>query len=370
MKFVFAHCPKTAGTSVARSLWRICGEIEIIHPSVVHIKEFPWNRLTEWMDIRFLSDLEKISPSSSITGHFMAWQLMQFLGSDVSRQYHWFTVLRDPVDWAISLYNFTYHLSRDPLAPHFGWTYQERFSDWIQTVEPNIQTAFAPEKTAAAALSFAREHKIDLVPLPSINGYMDSLYRRCGLPPLPTPNYMQTEAALRRSDLSNKDIEILRGHMSEDVKLYENVKERFIIEQNSKICNLVDNSPFTPISYNDLLKLGNGDPVYIYGSKLIGRVILNEILDIPNVNFAGFLDSYQSGSVGEHPIHHIEAILPAVLQKATIIIATKQYSGVMPKLTALGIKNIWDGYPFSYTTINKKTPHVSGHGDKSIFNYY
>lgn len=360
MKFVFAHCPKTAGTSITRSLWRICDDFSIIHPNFFQIYEFPWGKFTDWMNIRFLGSTEDISSLPSISGHFLAWQLMEFLGLETSRRYHWFTVLRDPVDWAVSLFNFTHHLSRDPLAPHFGWRYEERFSDWIAGVEPNVQTAFAPDREAGPAIDFARAHGIDLVPLPSAESYMDVLYRRCGVPPLPTPNYMRTIPFLRREDLSGHDIGLIRSRMSQDVRLYDTACEQFVLERPVVPDNEL--TIHTPKAAAEFARLAHGGPVYIYGSGTIGRVLLRTLLDSPGVAFGGFLDSFQAGTVGQHPVHHVDAVPAEALRQATIIIGSKRYARIVKRLMAAGTAAVWDGYPYAYSELNQSAPHIAGRG--------
>lgn len=361
MKVALAYCPRTGGGPAARALWRLTDQFHRIYPTPP-AGSLSCGNLTDLMRFGSLRPLQPLAYEPSVTGHFLLWRMMRFLGPEVSHRYHWLTVLRDPVDWAVSLFNQAHRLSRDPLAPQFGWPVEHRFEDWLASVEPNVQTAFAPEQTAKAALAFARSNRVDLVPLPHVGPYMDSLYRREGVPPLPLPvsaPRQPSPPSMRREELSDKDVQRVRSRLNEDVRLYEQACEGFGVDNGGApaVNGVVVH---TPKAITEFAQLAGGGPVYIYGSAQTGRTILRALLDVPGIDFAGFLDSRASSMVGRYPVHHVEAVPVAALHQATIIIGTVSYGPVIQRLMAAGATRIWDGYAVVSTRLYDAAGRIIG----------
>jgi len=97
-KYVFAHLPKTGGTSFQRALRRVIGE-DAVSPS------FNASNLSE-------ADAAKLDQYPVISGHIS--------GTDIARYFPdrmILTILRDPLDRCVSWYYFARTTPPSPDAP-------------------------------------------------------------------------------------------------------------------------------------------------------------------------------------------------------------------------------------------------------------
>lgn len=347
MKIALAYAPESGGEIAAHALWRLADRFERVE-TTAPLPDLRFAALTGRMDLRSILPLHHLASEPCFAGNFLIWRMMQFLGPVVSRQYRWLTVLRDPVDWTIALFNLAHRLRRDPKAPQFGYPAADRFSDWIVGVEPNVQAAFAPEP--AGAVAFAQSANITLTPLERVDACMKPLYRLNGAPPLPIPQLDDCAAPrLCREDLSQQELRLIEARFIEDIRVYEYACAHF--QEDVSALAADELAVHTPQTIAEFAALAGQGPVYIYGHTQFSRIILRTILDTPGVDFAGFLDSYWSGMVGRHPVRHIDSVPPPDLRKAVIIIGAASYGQIIRRLIAAGASRIWDGYPCINTLI-------------------
>ncbi|MGQ9369480.1 hypothetical protein [Azospirillum sp. ST 5-10] len=335
------------------SLVRLIDGMQIIYMNSEIHGEFKMDKLTETLgDMRCLSPLHALIGAPSFCGHFIAWRMAQFLGPAVSRQYKWFTVVREPVDWAVSIYNFAHQISRDPYHFAFGWDVAPRFGDWIANLEPNPQTGFAPDRRATAAMDYARFLNMDVIPLPKINEYIDILYNDYGAPALPANHDNKSIPRLHKDDLSKHERDLIHARLAEDALLYDLAVERFSMPTRVRAAPSAE--VVAPRTTADFAGLARTGPVFIYGSTVPGRLVLRALQETPQVDFAGFLDSTKEGTVGRYPVFRADEVLVGLPGNATVIVAAQAYGPVARRLVDAGVKRIWDGYPYAASLMNSR----------------
>ncbi|HYH23295.1 MAG TPA: glycosyltransferase [Azospirillum sp.] len=86
-------------------------------------------------------------------------------------------------------------------------------------------------------------------------------------------------------------------------------------------------------------------PVYLYGASRGGRIVQLELAKWEHLSLAGFLDGLRTGEAWGLPVTPPEAVAEA-LRNATVIIASQYVSEIARRLSALGVTDPYNAYPF------------------------
>lgn len=144
----------------------------------------------------------------------------------VPHKFFKFGVIREPVDWVRSWYNYRLANPRveDPLPADetFEHYWKER-QDWVKKISQSNMFTNAKGQCAMDLL----------IPLGDLPEAMAAILQRLGLQPAPLPRQNKSPGSLARQDIPEDLAREIQSHYAEDVALYEHWKATW----RNTLCN-------------------------------------------------------------------------------------------------------------------------------------
>lgn len=249
-RVVFVHVPKCAGSDLASHLMQRYGEVYLgqLDQSPIHVppQNLPWR-------LQMLTSNLHRHDSIAVIGHIgLNWllseQLLRF--GDTA-----FTVVRDPIDMAISKVNYVLTLmQRDPSARTplvLEWIRRfnlDRYSNGLPSERAELKPlalgmlrdtrivprdnlcAFLGRGDAQTALDFCASANIELT---TVSRYESWLRQRWGIAASARIN--ESDKVLTRADLQSDDRDYLHAITLQDQVFYQCVDERIAASKQSSI---------------------------------------------------------------------------------------------------------------------------------------
>lgn len=97
--------------------------------------------------------------------------------------------------------------------------------------------------------------------------------------------------------------------------------------------------------HGDFVSLPRERPIYLYGASRGGRIVKQELDRWNGLSPVGFVDGLRAGEAWGLPISSPEDIAVA-LREATVIISSQYVSEIARRLSAIGIDEPYNAYPF------------------------